>query len=85
MECAELLGAWEGRRVGDLPPINGNDATKQQGSTLNKSGTEETSSNMEERECNSKRLQVKRSIDNALHLFRSPLTHYGSHGQLRER
>ena len=85
MECAELLGAWEGRRVGDLPPINGNDATKQQGSTLHKSGTEETSSNMEERECNSKRLQVKRSIDNALHLFRSPLTHYGSHGQLRER
>ncbi|KAL5478776.1 hypothetical protein ACEPAI_2053 [Sanghuangporus weigelae] len=34
----------------------------------------------------SRRLHMKRSIDNALHLFKTPLLHHhGSHGQLRDR
>lgn len=87
VECAELLEAWKGSREGDLPPINGHEVSKQQGANQLGPGSEENGYGQDEKEqgCTSKRLQVKRSIDNALHLFRNPLHHYGSHGQLRER
>lgn len=72
LECAELLREWAGSRKDDLPPIAGSSPEFELDS---------------EADC-TRKLHMKRSIDNALGLFKSTsgtqrLHHHGSHGQLR--
>ncbi|KAI5119341.1 hypothetical protein M0805_004018 [Coniferiporia weirii] len=87
IECAEVLAAWSGGREGDLPPL-------QPGEAFGSGSVSGFGPGSSGKECEladivhtvgSKRLHMKRSIDNALHLFKAPrqLHHHCSHGQLR--
>lgn len=88
IECADMLRAWSGSRAGDLPPVDPNASTSTSGYGSTSGGRESLDVTGDGIGPGSKRLHVKHSLDNALHLFKASarsVSHHASQSQLRDR